>query len=521
MKSQRFPIRLATATCAAAIVGLLLIGCAPHPAHSPVGSWSLPTWPLSENVEVVSPPASSGLSTTSSVIGQRLRNDKVQLNARYGYVPGDHPFNEYMDSLLWQAIERSGEPYTPLALDSGAGMQSRGCVAGSSQWTAAQLLANPETGPPGGTGTAIVCDTIAEFGGYFGQTIRTVVATTAGKVDSDSRSTLYVAVGSDTIVDGSELWIDSAAAAVWTLVVDKLRREAGALSLAPVLPPEQNQLDLIGGALKNTIVTVDGLVVQVPAGITSPELSGLEVAPTVESINILVAGDVLSSTASPTGLELLGEANSPVTPVQSWAGLDHVDCSLLPCVALTYDDGPSEFTPELLDTLEQKRAPATFFVLVGAAKAHSDVVRRAVHSGHDFGTHTWSHPKLPTLNAAQLGYEIRGSANSLAELTGKPTTMFRPPYGEYDAAVLKVAGMPAILWDVDTKDWSGRSIDEITAQTTNQSRAGSIVLFHDTHASSVTASGGIIDGLRDRGFSIVTLTQLFDGTVPAGAVTNR
>ena len=99
-------------------------------------------------------------------------------------------------------------------------------------------------------------------------------------------------------------------------------------------------------------------------------------------------------------------------------------------------------------------------------------------------------------------------------------TVFRPPYGSYNATTRKVVGAPMILWDVDTLDWKTRSTDATVASAVGDARAGSIVLMHDIHAPTLDAVPRVVAGLRERGFTLVTVSQLLGPQEP-GSVSSR
>ena len=99
-------------------------------------------------------------------------------------------------------------------------------------------------------------------------------------------------------------------------------------------------------------------------------------------------------------------------------------------------------------------------------------------------------------------------------------TVFRPPYGSYDKVTRTVVGQPIILWDVDTLDWKTRSADATVAAAVGGAKAGSIVLMHDIHAPTVDAVPRIVAGLRERGFTLVTVSQLLGPREP-GSVSSR
>lgn len=194
------------------------------------------------------------------------------------------------------------------------------------------------------------------------------------------------------------------------------------------------------------------------------------------------------------------------------------DCTVAQCVALTFDDGPGGDTERLLNDLAREGVHATFFVLGTAAHAKPEVVRRMVAEGHEVGNHTWSHKQLSKLSARAQGTEMRRGIEAITAAGATPT-VFRPPYGTYNAATRSAAGLPIVLWDIDTLDWKTRSTEK-TIEAALTAKAGSIVLMHDIHASTVDAVPQIVSGLRERGFTLVTVSQLLGHKEP-GSVSSR
>ncbi len=119
------------------------------------------------------------------------------------------------------------------------------------------------------------------------------------------------------------------------------------------------------------------------------------------------------------------------------------------------------------------------------------------------------------MSAEQAAKQIRDTTAAIAAASGVAPTVFRPPYGEYTAGVLKAAGMAAILWDVDTFDWQGPADDVLIGRAVGGPSPGSIVLQHDIQPVSGRTVGTVYDGLVDRGFTLVNVRQLFGGTLPA------
>ena len=195
-------------------------------------------------------------------------------------------------------------------------------------------------------------------------------------------------------------------------------------------------------------------------------------------------------------------------------------CQKNPCVALTFDDGPSEQTPRLLDILRRHRVPATFFVLGSAAERYPDIIRRAVNESHRIGNHSWSHLNLRHKSAERLIQEIDRTNQVIEHLSDEFPRLMRPPYGSYDQAVLnklRANNQAMALWSVDPRDWDTTDANLVIEKATASVINGSIILLHDTHASTVDAVEPIIQNLRARGFYFVTVETLLGGGIEAGA----
>lgn len=515
--------RTVRALAVAAVAVLALSGCAA--ASDP--SWTPPGWGA-DAVAFTTAPEPIDAATVASLTPQRLRNDAVGVQGRVALLPGAAPMNDRMLRALRDAVAArsaaTGTAYTPQVFARGAGMGDRGCVRGSTLRPAAEVLADPALGAPGGTGTAVVCDVVAAAGPVLGERVRTVAGGPGG-VDADTSDIVYTDVTTGTVATAAELWTPAAPAALWAAIVEKLRREAGALSLAPVAAPDEAALAAFAPALATTVPAPDGsLVITVPAGFTAPEVAELGVAPTAEPLTVGVPAALASTLTTPVGAALVA-AMSTAAPYQAPAvvpaGREPVDCTLFPCMALTYDDGPSDATAGMLDVLAQRHAAATFFVMGEKAARYGDVLRREVADGHQVETHTWNHPKLLSLKPEEVVTQITDSVRAIEAQTGTKVRMFRPPYGEYNAAVLAEAKLPAMLWDVDSFDWQQPTDDVLIGRVVDQPRPGSIVLQHDIQPNTARTVTQVIDGLLDRGFSLVTVDQLFGGTAPTSGAWRR
>ncbi|MEV7012784.1 polysaccharide deacetylase family protein [Streptosporangium sp. NPDC051022] len=193
-------------------------------------------------------------------------------------------------------------------------------------------------------------------------------------------------------------------------------------------------------------------------------------------------------------------------------GARGINCRRVRCVALTFDDGPGEYTGRLLDILARHRARATFFVLGRmAAEDRGENLRRMVTEGHEIGNHTWNHLPLTQLSPGRIRFELVNTQKVVRRLTGVRMTVMRPPYGSTNAKVAAEArreGLAQVLWDVDTLDWRDRNPSLVTQRAT-QTGPGSIVLMHDIHPTTVEAVPAILDQFAKRGYAFVTLSELY------------
>ena len=181
-------------------------------------------------------------------------------------------------------------------------------------------------------------------------------------------------------------------------------------------------------------------------------------------------------------------------------------------LALTFDDGPSaETTPRLLDTLKQRRVPATFFVLGVMAQANPDMVRRADREGHEIGSHTMYHQNLTTLPEAGVRADVDEAKRVIRGILGREPSLTRVPYGSVNTLVANVVGTPLVNWSVDPSDWRKERREnsaDIYYGVVDSTFDGAIVLMHDIYPTTVDKVGPIIDELRARGYEFVTVSEL-------------
>lgn len=179
-------------------------------------------------------------------------------------------------------------------------------------------------------------------------------------------------------------------------------------------------------------------------------------------------------------------------------------------IALTFDDGPSQYTSQLLDGLAARGAKVTFFMLGQMAEGRSSLVKRAWEEGHQICSHTYSHPNLNTLSAAEIRSQLSRTDSILDNALGFDARyMMRPPYGNANATVRSTVNVPAFYWSVDTRDWESRNATSAYNEFLRAARDGSIVLMHDVYPTTITAALNAIDTLQSQGYEFVTVAELF------------
>ena len=194
------------------------------------------------------------------------------------------------------------------------------------------------------------------------------------------------------------------------------------------------------------------------------------------------------------------------------AGWPAVNCSRVKCVALTFDDGPGPYTPQLLSSLDRFAAKATFFVIGQNVVASPSVVRSEIAAGHEVGNHSWSHRDLTRVAHKELVNQITWGDQAIRNATGQSPTLIRPPYGAVDAALRRTVDRPLILWNVDTLDWKYRNSPRVVKAVLSTVKPGDIVLLHDIHRTTIRAVPDILKALSARGYHFVTVSELMRGT---------
>ncbi|KAK0609474.1 carbohydrate esterase family 4 protein, partial [Immersiella caudata] len=213
-------------------------------------------------------------------------------------------------------------------------------------------------------------------------------------------------------------------------------------------------------------------------------------------------------------------------------GVDISHCSVRGKVALTFDDGPYIYTPELLDTLKSNSVPATFFIVGNNAgkgqvsdpkSGYTPIIRRMIADGHQVGSHTWSHQDMSALTPQQRRAQIINNEIALENILGVIPTYFRPPYTRCGADCyneLGSLGYHVVNYDIDTRDWenggaSSKSIYQNILSQSSPSASQWLSLAHDVEEITVhQLAQFMIDTAKSLGYQLVTVGECL-GDPPA------
>lgn len=181
-------------------------------------------------------------------------------------------------------------------------------------------------------------------------------------------------------------------------------------------------------------------------------------------------------------------------------------------IALTFDDGPRRGTTDIvLSELNKRKIKATFFVLGECIKGNEDLLIGEAENGMEIGNHTYDHQALTNLGQASIGCELDRTGQKIFDAAGCQPQIMRPPYGSKNDHVRKVVqdhGLHLTMWTLDPRDWKYRNSDYVANYVIKNAKNYDIVLLHDIHMSTALAVGRILDGLSEKGFRFVTVSEL-------------
>ncbi len=177
-------------------------------------------------------------------------------------------------------------------------------------------------------------------------------------------------------------------------------------------------------------------------------------------------------------------------------------------VALTFDDGPSEYSLEILDCLLENNSKATFFELGNRMKNNKEITKKLYDNGMEIGSHTYSHKYLTRISESEVLNEINSVSILFNEITNDNIKLLRAPYGSVNSKVRELSPFPIILWNIDTKDWLYKDPSKSSPIVLEHVSDGDIILMHDVHKTTIELVKIIVPELKARGYELVTVSEL-------------
>ena len=181
-------------------------------------------------------------------------------------------------------------------------------------------------------------------------------------------------------------------------------------------------------------------------------------------------------------------------------------------IALTFDDGPTEFTTGILDVLKKHNAKATFFCIGTQIEKHPDIFRRIISEGHLAGNHSYSHSnRIGFFSTTKVLQEIQKNDSIIKSYLGKFPLLFRPPFGVTNPQIARAIAKT----NHKVIGWNNRSLDtvikddkKIFKRIKRKLKAGGIVLLHDTSAKTADALEQLLLFLRSEDYAVLALDEL-------------
>ena len=180
-------------------------------------------------------------------------------------------------------------------------------------------------------------------------------------------------------------------------------------------------------------------------------------------------------------------------------------------LVLTFDDGPGKYTDYLVDELNKRNIPATFFILGSNINGFEDVLLKTSKT-HEIAIHSYSHKLFTKLSNEEILEDILKTKNLITEITSLSPNVIRVPYGSTNTRVSTLLfenGYTSVKWDIDSKDWSFRNVDKIYNYVMKNIKGNSIILMHDIYKTSVDAAIKLVDTLKDE-YTFVTISTYLE-----------
>lgn len=224
------------------------------------------------------------------------------------------------------------------------------------------------------------------------------------------------------------------------------------------------------------------------------------------------SGDTEENSSSQSLSESISDGRIGGTDLPWWSieeeNADNLD-PYKPIVALTFDDGPSQYTQRIVDALAEHNCKATFFVMGCRLEEYGENTLYAFNRGMEIGNHSYSHKQLVGLNQNSINQQINDTNQLIKDLTGKEPKLYRPPYGRTNPALINKIDMAAILWNVDSQDGKAYDAQQIVDNVMEDVKDGSIILLHDVSEKTADAVDILLPRLLEEGYQVTNVSQMF------------
>lgn len=179
-------------------------------------------------------------------------------------------------------------------------------------------------------------------------------------------------------------------------------------------------------------------------------------------------------------------------------------------VAITFDDGPSEYTKILIDELKKRNIPATFFVLGSEVEKHPDILKFSHDTGNEIAIHSFEHKLFTKLTENEILEQVSKTKNIIHEITNEDPLLIRVPYGSTNKTITKVLqlhDLTSVLWNVDSLDWKFKNTIKTYNYVMKKFKGNDIILMHDTFKTSIETATLVIDKLQSENYIFVTVSK--------------
>lgn len=181
-------------------------------------------------------------------------------------------------------------------------------------------------------------------------------------------------------------------------------------------------------------------------------------------------------------------------------------------VSLSFDAAwGNEQTQTLLDILAKYKVKTTFFLVGAWVDKYPESVKAISDAGHDVGNHSNNHDHMPQLSVDKIMADTQECNAKIEVITGKKTTLYRPPYGDYNNNVVQAVNdcdMYCVQWDVDSLDWKDPTPQQMVERITSKISNGSIILMHNGAKNTPEALPLIIEAIQAQGYEIVPISEI-------------